>query len=341
MLSRPFVIVIELVLVAMVVAGVVGGDSGADPLVIAPFVVLVVGFPAVFVLLMLAAYVYGRVSAARSFPPGTRISAALGPDSLVTEGPLGRASVRLGTYRRVSVRRHLVALENRKTKVLTVYPRELFPEAFLDELVERIQVATPVAADEPADATPDAVALAPPTGTTWFRTDPGFVARMATAYFGEVTVSPARIGMLAAIVGGASVLVVVITGGEAESVVGGLVVAGLLSLLMVWSTWRRHVTVTRQLTRQIPVGFVYRAALGPHTLWLDGPGGTAETRLFAYRAVSVRGEFVFLRARRGGSYTILPIQLFPGGLLSGLRDGVIAAGSTTSARTAPTPSSTR
>ena len=68
---------------------------------------------------------------------------------------------------------------------------------------------------------------------------------------------------------------------------------------------------------------------------------TGETSYAAFRAVSVRDELVFLRARDTALFWIYPVQLFPGGSLDLLRERVDAAAAAASTRRAHAPSSTR
>lgn len=328
-LSRPPLLVIESLFAALLLLGLVT-RSGVNAVIVG-----------VLVALVLTAYVRGRIRSARVLPPGSRISIALGGDRLHTTGPLGTSAVRLGVYGRVIARRHVILLEHRVTKGVVAYPRALFPDAVLDDLRARVRVAAPVGAELPQEA-PVTVGDARPGEVATYVTDSGYIRRLARTYLHEVTLAPARLARVAAVIVVGAVGMVAVTGPSSGSsaLVGGTF-AGAMVLLLVWVVWRQQVRIVRDLTRQVPVGSVFRAALRPESLWIEGPAVTGETRFGALRAVSVRGEFVFLQARETRLRSIVPVQLFPGDSLDALQERVDAAAVAASTRRAHAPSSTR
>ncbi|MEZ0446963.1 hypothetical protein [Cellulomonas sp. ICMP 17802] len=325
-LRRPQLVVLEVLFGALLLLGVVT-RSGPT-----------IGVVGVVVVLGLTGYVTGRVRTARVLPAGSTIRVAVGDDRLHTQGPLGSAAVRYGVYGRVLVRRRLVLLENRTSKQLVPYPRELFPDTVLAVLQERVRVALPVGADAPADASPGA---ARPGEVVSFTTDAGYVRRLAGAYLREVTFAPVRVAALLATILVGSAVMVALTGDPSSGWVAGAIFAAFMVGVMVWVVWRQQVRIVRQLTRQVPAGSVFRAAVGAESLWIEGPAVAGETRWSAFRSVSVRGEFVFLQARESRVRSILPVQLFPGGSLRLVRERVGAAGPATPTVGAQAPSSTR
>ncbi len=66
---------------------------------------------------------------------------------------------------------------------------------------------------------------------------------------------------------------------------------------------------------------MYRAAVGPTSVWLDNPAASVwsgvpvyagETSYRTFDDVRVKGDFVFLRVRQRRLYAAFPAQLFPG-----------------------------
>ena len=329
-LSRPALVVIESLFGALLLLGLVT-RSGVN--------VAIVG---VLVALVLTTYARSRIRSARVMPAGSQLSVAVGEDRLHTDGPLGTSAVRLGVYGRVIVRRHLVLLEHRATKRVVPYARRLFPDAVLDDLRERVRVAAPVGTELPQESPTGDAGDAPPGEVATFVTDAGYIRRLARTYLHEVTLAPARL---------AKVALVIIVGAVGMAAVLGSTGSrrpsspspSAASWCCCWSGWcgGSRSGIVRNLTRQVPVGSVFRAALRSESLSIEGPAVTGETRFSALRSVSVRGEFVFLQVRETRVRSILPVQLFPGGSLDLLRERVDAAAAAASTRRAHAPSSTR
>ena len=105
--------------------------------------------------------------------------------------------------------------------------------------------------------------------------------------------------------------------------------AGLVGLFLVFvllltpftayfSTWRR-------LRKWIPLGSRYAVGLGETALRMESPVASSVVSYAAFRRVLVRKGIVVFHQRMGNSYSVLPIELFPGGDLDRLRSAVARA----------------
>jgi hypothetical protein len=82
----------------------------------------------------------------RAIPAGTRFRAAVTPDALWVDGPLGASSTSWAAYRAVTQREDIVVLQHRHGRMLAALPAALFPGADVDLLRQHIEAATPGAA---------------------------------------------------------------------------------------------------------------------------------------------------------------------------------------------------
>ncbi|MFC0712809.1 hypothetical protein [Cellulomonas biazotea] len=107
-------------------------DTG--PLILAPLAVIVGLLPATVAW-------QTRRQLARQIPAGTTFRAALTPDALWMQGPLGTASTSYAAYRAVTLRSDVVVLSHRHGRMHSALPAALFPGPDLDLLREHVAAA--------------------------------------------------------------------------------------------------------------------------------------------------------------------------------------------------------
>ena len=333
LLVRPRMLVAEGFVALLLVLALVVPEAAATALT-------VVGVLVAWVLLT---YLLAWFRSARSVPAGTELKVAIDGDRIVAQGTRGTTSVRLAAYRRVHAGRHVVLLENRTNSYLAAYPREMFPDAVLEDLRARIADARQEAPPAVLASRFAGVPATPvrPSATAFYTTGPGYVDRVVDAYVREVVLAPRRVAVQALVAVVVFVVGVVLGGGGTTGVLVGLVYVGFVAGVVAWSMRRQRTRFARRLAGQIPVGSTFRAALLPTGVWVEGPLVTGESSYGAFRSVSVRDGLVFLRARDTALFWIYPVQLFPDGSLDLLHERVDAAAAAPSTRGAHAPSSTR
>jgi hypothetical protein len=104
------------------------------------------GYAALFTIAMAACGFVSTVRAnKRRLPPGTEIVAVWNADSVLFVSPFSEVRLPLSTFSSVRVLRFWVAIKQSTTKSVTVWPRDLFPDAELARLPVSQSWAPPTA----------------------------------------------------------------------------------------------------------------------------------------------------------------------------------------------------
>jgi hypothetical protein len=122
-LSRPFTVVLLLIVGIMGLTILIPGLISGRPVAIVFSLVYVLAAPIV------AAITYVRTvrGNARRVPVGSRMAVGLGENSMRTEGPLGESNLSYRSYSRAYLRGDFVILRIQGVRSWTIFPRELFP----------------------------------------------------------------------------------------------------------------------------------------------------------------------------------------------------------------------
>jgi hypothetical protein len=248
-------------------------------------------------------YVLSLAQARKQLPVGSVCRAALGPDALLTETPMGSAVMPYGVFARIRTTEHVVMLQNARGKGWVAMPRAVFSGAVLDELRERVRQAEP----------PAGPGAQPPDGprSTW-TVDAGYAKRVTGALLAHSVLSPARAGVLSLTIVGAVVVMKLATGADA---VPGAVLVAIPVIVVVVVFVFMGLSVRRQVSKQIPAGSTYGLVIGSEGLWIDGASGSGLLPYATLRAPRLRGDIVLLRTKPSGPLLALPAQLFPAGAL--------------------------
>ena len=219
------------------------------------------GFVAPGILAALAAtlYVTWNIRVRSVLSAGATYRAAVGAESLVAETPYGTIDLLYGLLSEVRAERHVVLVKDRSTRQWMILPRGVLPDAALDQLRERIRVASPITTPTTveSDSTPS-----PQGPTTSYTTDAEFVRRRSRAFFATVVLGPSRVARVAVII---VVCVALASNGSLEAaVVYAAVMVAAIAVLYAFA-YRRLLRVSEG---QVPVGTTYRAELGPTALWV-------------------------------------------------------------------------
>jgi len=316
-LVHPLMLAIEAAVILCPLLWVLSGGDAAWLLV-----------PVVVVALWLFFYLRSRARVGAMLPAGSVFRVALGTDALRVEAPLGSQEAPYGAVSRIRVGRQQVRLSVPSAQLLVVFPREALPSEVLDDLRERVRVATPtVAVPRVESGNPW-----PTDGVVSFTTDGDYVRRLTRAYHLAVIATPARIGTAVTLVA----LGVVAPGllvGDYEWLLAAIMLV-VLPLVVALMFVRQYRSVARRFAERLPVGTTLRAAPGQTSIWLDNPGPSVwagvpvfvgETTYAAFDVVRVRGDFVFLRMRQRRLFAAFPAQLFPGPALADLTTRISAA----------------
>ena len=258
-------------------------------------------------------YVLSRVQARKQLPVGSVCRAALGPDALLTETPLGSAVMPYGVFARIRTTEHVVLLQNVRGKGWVAMPRAVFPGAVLDELRERVRRAEP----------PTGPAAPPPDGprSTW-TVDAGYAKRVSRALLASSVLSPKRAAVLSCMIVGAAVVMNLATGPSATP---GAVQVGIPVAVVAFTFVVVGLSVRRQVSKRIPAGSTYGLVIGSEGLWIDGAGVSGWLPYTTLRTPRLRGDIVLLRTKPAGPLVALPAQLFPDGALVDVQRRIAAA----------------
>jgi hypothetical protein len=258
-------------------------------------------------------YVLSLAQARKQLPVGSVCRAALGPDALLTETPLGSAVMPYGVFARIRTTEHVVLLQNARGKGWVAMPRAVFPGAVLDELRERVRRAEP----------PTGPAAQPPDGprSTW-TVDAGYAKRVSRALLASSILSPGRAAVLSCVVLGA-VLAMKLAIGASPG--GGALLVGIPVTVVAVTFAIVGRSVRRQVSKQIPAGSTCGVVIGSDGLWIEGASVSGLLPYATLRTPRLRGDIVLLRTKPAGPLVALPAQLFPDGALVDVQRRIAAA----------------